>query len=232
MPCLCSHRVVRAIDRPAYDTVRAMRVLVLAIAAAVALGAPSHAQLRALEPLDASGRVTYFIAPALPGSEYRAGDRELATWALNAWAKATGSALTFEPSAEDTALLQVHWVPASAGQYGEMRPLLMNGRRGAAVYIRPDVRALGPDIAKLALEDPLFRDTIVYLTCVHELGHALGLGHTADFRDIMYSFTYGGDIPEFFMRYRRQLATRADIAKVSGLSDADVAALRVISATR
>ena len=48
----------------------------------------------------------------------------------------------------------------------------------------------------------------------------------------MYSFTYGGDIPEFFMRYRRQLATRADIAKVSGLSDADVAALRVISATR
>jgi hypothetical protein len=72
--------------------------------------------------------------------------------------------------------------------YGEMRALQVDGRAGPAVYIRPDTTSLGPDIHALATADPLFRDTVVYLTCVHELGHAFGLEHTADFRDIMYSF--------------------------------------------
>jgi predicted Zn-dependent protease len=65
------------------------------------------------------------------------------------------------------------------------------------------------------------RDSIVYLTCLHETGHALGLPHTAAFDDIMYSFQYGGDIPEYFARYRRKLHTRRDIQKNSGLSEAD-----------
>ena len=67
-------------------------------------------------------------------------------------------------------------------------------------------------------QDPLLRDTIVYLTCLHETGHALGLAHTAGFADIMYSFQYGGDIPEYFGRYRRELAARVDIRKHSGMS--------------
>jgi predicted Zn-dependent protease len=66
----------------------------------------------------------------------------------------------------------------------------------------------------------------VYLTCVHELGHALGLEHTADIRDIMYFFGYGGDIPDFFGRYREQLAGRSGIPNASGLSAADVARVR------
>jgi predicted Zn-dependent protease len=70
------------------------------------------------------------------------------------------------------------------------------------------------------------RDAIVYLTCVHETGHALGLRHTAEFADIMYSFQYGGDIPAYFERYRRLLGKRDDIALHSGVSDADRAALR------
>ncbi len=72
-----------------------------------------------------------------------------------------------------------------------------------------------------AQADKLLRDAIVYLTCLHETGHALGLPHTASFDDIMYSFQYGGDIPEYFARYRRKLHTRADIRKNSGLSEAD-----------
>ena len=61
----------------------------------------------------------------------------------------------------------------------------------------------------------------MYLTCLHESGHALGLEHTRSFADIMYSFQYGGDIPEYFGRYRRKLQTREDIRKNPGLSAAD-----------
>ncbi len=75
-------------------------------------------------------------------------------------------------------------------------------------------------------DDLLLRDSIVYLTCLHELGHALGLPHTQDFRDIMYYFGYGGDIVYYFTRYRMQLRSRSDIASVSGLSDADVSHIR------
>ena len=69
--------------------------------------------------------------------------------------------------------------------------------------------------------DSLMRDVIVYLTCLHETGHALGLRHTDVFEDIMYSFQYGGDIPEYFGRYRRKIQSREDISKNAGMSEAD-----------
>jgi hypothetical protein len=200
---------------------------------AVLIAAPAFAQaLRAIEPLDRSGRITYFIADGEAGSQFRPGDRDLATWALKAWEKSVGGGIRFEPAAERDALVRVYWVPASSGQYGEMRSLEVDGRRGAAVFIRPDTEALGDDIARLARTDTLLRDTVVYLTCLHELGHALGLSHTAEFRDIMYFFGYGGDIPRFFGRYRDQVRTRSDIASVSGLSADDVNRVRALYTRR
>ena len=140
---------------------------------------------------------------------------------------AAGNALRFVPTdREHDALVRLYWAPPGGGQYGEMMPLAIGGRRGAAVFVRPDTTALGPEIAERAAADPLFRDTIVYLTCVHELGHALGLRHTANFADVMYFFGFGGDIPEFFARYRRQLHERGDIATTAGVSTGDLAQLQ------
>ena len=90
---------------------------------------------------------------------------------------------------------------------------MVDGQRGAEVYVLPTTGQSGGD--------PLLRDAIVYLTCLHESGHALGLEHTDQFADIMYSFQFGGDIAEYFGRYRRLLKSRADIAKHAGMSDDD-----------
>ena len=139
--------------------------------------------------------VPYFVADGSGRTGYRDGDRELAAWALAAWQRSAGTGLRFETAPESRALVRVYWADPADGQYGEMVPFLVGDRRGAAVYIRPDTGALGPDIARQARLDPLLRDSIVYLTCLHELGHALGLRHTDMFADIMYSFQFGGDIP-------------------------------------
>ena len=186
------------------------------------------AKLPVLHPLDASGRVTYFVADGFEGSAFRPADRDLAVWALKQWQRALDNALHFEPSAEKDAMVRVFWVPAGGNRYGEMRAFQAGTLRGSAVFIRPDTDALGPAIANSAHTDPLMRDTVVYLTCLHELGHALGLEHTDAFADIMYFFGYGGDIPGFFNRFRIQLHTRADIATTSGLSPSDVARVRAL----
>jgi hypothetical protein len=202
-------------------------------AAILAVGAVARAQILApLGPLEDGGVVTYFIALPLEDAEARPGDADLAIWALESWQRAAGGALRFVPAAnEDEALVRLYWVPAAGGQYGEMRPLEVEGRRGAAVYIRPDTTALGDQVATRAGLDPLFRDTIVYLTCLHELGHALGLAHTAEFDDVMYFFGFGGDIGEFFGRYRRTLRARDDIRGSPGLSAGDLAQLEALYGT-
>jgi Matrixin len=160
----------------------------------------------------------YWVAPCVPAeSGCKLDDPELAQWAMEAWQTAAGGALHLEKVADHTqAHIRIHWVNGSDGLYGETRPIDVNGVRGAEVYVLPTV--VPPDE-----KDQLLRDAIVYLTCLHESGHALGLDHTAKFADIMYSFQFGGDIPEYFGRYRRLLESRADIRKHSGMSAADQA---------
>ncbi len=174
----------------------------------------------------------YWIQPcASPESRCEARDPELAQWALEAWQRASAGrlALTRAPE-EHKARIRIYWVAGFGGNYGEMRPVVVEGRRGAEVYVRPDLAQLGPEIAAAGRRDPLFRESIVYLTCLHETGHALGLSHTAAYDDIMYFFGYGGDIVEYFARYRRKLVSRDDIRKHSGISAADRARLTALLA--
>jgi hypothetical protein len=201
-----------------------------ALSLALAWYADGTAQSRAPRVLDASSPIGTFIADGDERERYKPADRQLAQWAFDAWQRAAGSALQLTPTPEASARVRLYWAGPESGQYGEMRPLRVNGQAGAAVYVRPDTASLGPDIHALAASDPLFRDTVVFLTCLHELGHAFGLEHTSNFRDIMYSFQYGGDIVEYFSRYRRQLKSRDDIALVSGMSEADRAKVRTLYA--
>jgi hypothetical protein len=160
-------------------------------------------------------RYTYWVEPCKnPETGCRAGDDELAGWAFDAWQKASNGVLEFHRTEDrEHARIRVLWASAQQGLYGETRRIEVDGKSGAEVYVLP--APLG------ANDDRLTRDAIVYLTCLHETGHALGLPHTAAFEDIMYSFQYGGDIPEYFGRYRRKLAAREDIRKNSGMSEAD-----------
>src|SRR5262245_53334226 len=170
--------------------------------------------------------ITYAIddGKGVPG--YRDSDRELARLALDAWSRESGGQLKFsEAKAVQGALIRFRWISPSEGLYGETQPVQVNGKPGAIVYVMPQVAVQGEPLASRAVQDNLLRETIVYLTCVHELGHAVGLPHTRKFDDIMYFFGYGGNIVDYFMRYRSKLQSRSDIAKYSGLSTSDIQAL-------
>lgn len=164
----------------------------------------------------AQEKYTYWVEPCKdPASMCQPGDPQLAQWAFEAWQKASDGKLAFTRVADrDHARIRLYWASAEKGLYGETRPVYVDGHRlGAEVYVLPSPLPTNGD--------RLLRDAIVYLTCLHESGHALGLAHTAVFADIMYSFQFGGDIDEYFGRYRRKLTTRADIGKNSGMSPAD-----------
>src|SRR6266699_2336303 len=178
-------------------------------------------------PLDTREPIPYFIEDGKGVPGYRDSDRELAKMALDAWSRESSGKLKFTESKErDGALIRLRWISPGDGLYGETQRVEVNGKPGAIVFVMPQVSAQGEPLAGRAAQDMLLRDTIVYLTCVHELGHAVGLGHTSKFQDIMYYFGYGGNLLEYLMRYRNKLQSRDDIARYSGLSLSDVEVLR------
>jgi hypothetical protein len=119
------------------------------------------------------------------------------------------------------------WTTAGNGAFTLRRTLLANDA-GIRIYFNGAGGNYGetrPHITATGLIDAAI---IVYLTALHELGHALGLEHTRNFDDIMYLFRQPGDGPRYFGNYRKLLRSADDIgsAMATGLSAYDVETLR------
>ena len=140
--------------------------------------------------------------------------------AMTTWTGAAEGRFTLRKTAASDANVRVQFVSGNA-IYGEARPRV--GPTGD--IIAADVRING-DVSG----DTMDRRIVVYLTALHELGHVLGLPHTDEFGDIMYSFRRPDDGARYFGAYRRRLRTMEDIgsARATGLSASDLAALRAL----
>jgi hypothetical protein len=180
-------------------------------------------------PLDASGTISYYFDPGVEGSGFRPGDDVLAMWALEEWARSTNGAFRFERvSRPDAALLRISWLPwAEDAALGRMEPMIVDGREGASIAIRPDEGRFRPSIRRGVQADPLLRDVVLYYVCLHEVGHALGLSHSDNPRDVMWPGNNGVTLP-VYQRYRHLLQTRDDIPRTTWLSHDDVARFKEI----
>jgi hypothetical protein len=210
------------------------RVLGVSLAAALVAAAP-RAEQRQDDPalitlsIDATGAIPYYIAPGEQGSGYRRDDSDLARWALQEWQRSVGTALRFEQiETEDAATIRVHWLPWSEeSALGRMEPSTIKGKSIASIDIRPDEHRFRPTVRRRIIEDPLMRDVVVYYVCLHEIGHALGLRHSDNPRDIMWPGTNGVTLP-IYEHYRHHLETRDDIPKTSWLSPNDITRAKAI----
>ena len=156
-----------------------------------------------------------------PAGAPAGGDR-LVERAMQSWTNAANGRLRLEPTAtRNGAGIRVHFFTRD-WRYGmtEARPDPRTGLLTSAEVV----------VAGDADGDALDRQIVVYLTALHELGHAIGLPHSADIGDIMYLFRNPGDGERFFGTYRRRLRSAEDIgsAQATGLSAEDQRRLRAL----
>jgi hypothetical protein len=142
--------------------------------------------------------------------------------ALASWTRAAaGRVVLQQVAARDSAVVRIRFADAD-GIYGETSPRI---DRTTGLIQAADVL-----IARSVGADRVRQNIVVYLTALHELGHALGLPHTASFDDIMYAFSRPDDGERYFGAYQRRLRSADDIGTpfASGLSPGDIVALQTL----
>ena len=174
------------------------------------------------QPVDVAGPIPFFIDEPDPARGGKPIDRWLAERALHAWDDALDGWLCMTPAPAVDAALRIYW-GMTGDRLGLMSAIEVGHYRGGEVYVDPSPEAFDPQLAFACQQDPLFRDAVVYLTLLHETGHALGLVHTMDMLDAMY---FGGDFVGFYKAYRAKLETIEDIRRHPGFSDEDLIRLR------
>jgi hypothetical protein len=195
-----------------------LRALLIGLAAAAVAAPTLRSQPRPHAHWPAHARIAVWLDPrdAPPAAELLL-DRALAMWMQ----AADGRFVLERSGAREAAGVRVRFARAD-GVYGETMPRIDR--------TSGDITSADVIIAGEPAGDVLQQRIIVYLTALHELGHALGLPHTDAFDDIMYSFRRPDDGERYFGAYRRRLRSIEDIgsARATGLSPADVAALRTL----
>jgi len=141
---------------------------------------------------------------------------------MRTWTMAAAGRFRLEQSAKkEAAGIRVHFFTRD-WRYGmtQARPDPQTGLITSAEVV----------VAADADGDALDHQIVVYLTALHEIGHAIGLSHSADIGDIMYLFRWPGDGERFFGAYRRRLHSADDIgsATATGLSADDTRVLRAL----
>src|SRR5262245_11668672 len=107
----------------------AARLVVLLVLSASGAVAFADARQLLAAPLDGREPIPVFIAAGEARTGFRGSDRELARWAFDAWMRTAGTGLQLVQRPEADALVRLYWAGPNDGQYGEMRSLMVGGRR-------------------------------------------------------------------------------------------------------
>jgi hypothetical protein len=179
-------------------------------------------QLTAALHWPAGARVTVWIDTA----RAPAGASVLVERAMKTWTDASAGQLTLvRANTPAEAAIRIVFVQSDTN-YGEAAPRV---DPGTGFIARADIaiNAAVPD-------DPMNARIVVYLTALHELGHALGLAHSDTFSAIMYRFRRADDGARYFGAYRRKVQSLDDVGRpaATGLDPEDVKALRSLYAAR